>query len=271
LHYNDDDEPPPLVKRHDEDSSDDEDDDDEPPPLGKSRAEDTSDDEDDDPLLTSKSQVKSKSKRLSLRQRALLSSAHLMGHDVSNTASVYHAMNFLLLPIVSDSRASVSVTLHVHDFRGLFPKYPTKLLDGSSSGMEVLGMGQVTWEIQYFYGVKSKITTMVYCVPKANIRLFSPKVYFDEKNDGSYHMTKDMTTLTLGDGTHMVFHNQSGNKLPMMLTSRHFNNLTTTVGLTLENTTMLADITVADEVNRNLTAAKKELLLWHWKIGHADI
>jgi hypothetical protein len=33
---------------------------------------------------------------------------------------------------------------------------------------------------------------------------------------------------------------------------------------------MLANLTVADEVNHNLTAARKELLLWHWKLGHAE-
>jgi hypothetical protein len=34
---------------------------------------------------------------------------------------------------------------------------------------------------------------------------------------------------------------------------------------------MLANLTVADEVNQNLTEAKKELLLWHCKLRHADM
>jgi hypothetical protein len=150
-------------------------------------------------------------------------------------------------------------------------KFPTKYLDGLSSKAEVLGMGKVTWEVQDFYGVKRAITTMAYYVPAANIRLFSPKVYFDEQNGGSYHMKKGMTTLTLGDGTPLTFPYQPGSKLPMMLTSSHFNNPTTKSGLTFEDTNMLANLTVADEVNHNLTAAKKELLLLHWKLGHADM
>jgi hypothetical protein len=77
-------------------------------------------------------------------------------------------------------------------------------------------MGKVTWEVQNFYGVT--ITTMASYVPAANIRLFSPKVYFDEQNGGSYHMEKGMTTLTLVDGTHLTFHYQPLSKLPMMLT-----------------------------------------------------
>jgi hypothetical protein len=173
--------------------------------------------------------------------------------------------------IVIDSGASVSITPHVRDFRGPFQKCPTKSLDGFSSKTEVLGMGKVTWEVQDFYGVKRTVTTIAYYVPAANIRFFSPKVYFDEQNGDSYHMKKGLTTLTLGDGTPLKFPYQPGRKLPMMLTSSHFNNPTTKSGLTLEDTNMLASLTVADEVNQNLTAAKQELLLWHWKLGHADM
>jgi hypothetical protein len=79
-------------------------------------------------------------------------------------------------------------------------------------------------------------------------------------------MKKGMTRLTLGDGTPMTLPYQPGSKLPMMLTSSHFNNPTTKIGLTFEDTNMLANLTVADEDNHNLTAAKKELLLWHWKL-----
>jgi hypothetical protein len=49
-------------------------------------------------------------------------------------------------------------------------------------------MGKVTWEAQDFYNVKRTITKMVYYVRTDNIRLFSPEVYFDEQNGGSYHM-----------------------------------------------------------------------------------
>jgi hypothetical protein len=80
-----------------------------------------------------------------------------------------------------------------------------------------------------------------------------------------------MTILSLGDGTPLTFPYQPGSKLPMMLTSSHFKNPTTNIGITFEDTNMLANLTVADEVNHNLTAAKKELLLWHRKLGHADM
>jgi hypothetical protein len=113
---------------------------------------------------------------------------------------------------------------------------------------------------------------MAYYVPKSNIRLFYPRVFFDEQNDWSYHMAKNTTTLTLGDKTPMVFSYQPGKNLPMMLKSSHFNNPTTSVCLIFEDTTnMLAKLTVANEVKQNLTAAKKELLMWLWKLGRADM
>jgi hypothetical protein len=132
-------------------------------------------------------------------------------------------------------------------------------------------MGKVTGEVQDFYGVKRTIPMMAYYVPTANIRLFSPKVYFDEQNGGSYHMEKGMTRLTLGDGTPLMFPYPPGSKLQMMLTSSDFNNPINKIGITFEDTNMLANVTVADEVNHNLTAAKNELLLWHWKLGHTDM
>jgi hypothetical protein len=112
-------------------------------------------------------------------------------------------------------------------------------------------------------------STLMYSA--ANIRLFSPKVYFDEQNGGSYHIEKGMTPLTLGNGTPLTCTYQPGSKLSMMLTSSHFNNPTTKIGLTFEDTNMLANLTVADEANQNLTAAKKEFLLWYWNLGHADM
>jgi hypothetical protein len=54
----------------------------------------------------------------------------------------------------------------------------------------------------------------------------------------------------------------------MILTSSHFNNPTTKVGLAFEYNNMLANLTVADEVNQNLTAAKMNFL---YGIGIPDM
>ena len=50
------------------------------------------------------------------------------------------------------------------------------------------------------------------------------------------------------------------------------------IGLMFDDATALGDghsvhnyMSVADESNQNLTSAQKELLLWHWKLGHANL
>jgi hypothetical protein len=51
----------------------------------------------------------------------------------------------------------------------------------------------------------------------------------------------------------------------------------TTVGLTHKDVNFLAQqlnvpafLSVESEVNQNITAAHKELLKWHWRLGHAN-
>jgi hypothetical protein len=87
----------------------------------------------------------SKSKPPGSRQRALIAAARITVQYVSSTVSVYAARNHPEFPIVIDSGASVSVTPHIRDFRGLLQKCPTTSLDGLSSKTEVLGMVKVKW------------------------------------------------------------------------------------------------------------------------------
>ena len=114
--------------------------------------------------------------------------------------------------------------------------------------------------------------TEAYYVPEANIRLFSPQMYFHEQQKGQLVMNHSNTTLTLADGSTLVFPYNSQNNLPLMLPSPNRN-----VGLTFEDACILGDgfsarnfMSVADETNQNLTASQKELLVWHWKLGHAN-
>jgi hypothetical protein len=107
------------------------------------------------------------------------------------------------------------------------------------------------------FGNKRKIRTTVYYVPEASIRLFSPQTYY-------------RTTLTLKDGSRIDFPYQENN-LPLMLTDDHFTTKALTVGLTFEDATVMATLDVTDEMNQNLTAPQRELMLWHQKWAHCNI
>jgi hypothetical protein len=56
-----------------------------------------------------------------------------------------------------------------------------------------------------------------------------------------------------------------------MLNDEPFTKKALTVGLIFEDTTFMATLDVTDEMNQNLTAPQRELILWHKKWAHYDI
>jgi hypothetical protein len=56
-----------------------------------------------------------------------------------------------------------------------------------------------------------------------------------------------------------------------MLTDEHFTRKALTVGLTFEDDTVMATMDVTEEINQNLTAQQRELMLWHQKWAHCDL
>jgi hypothetical protein len=124
--------------------------------------------------------------------------------------------------------------------------------------------------VREMLGNKRKISTTAYYVPEASIRLFSPQTYFKEKKAGSLHITHDLTTLTLKDGSQLYFPYQEKN-LPLMLTDEHFTRKALTVGLTFEDATVMATMDVNEEMNQNLTSPQRELMFWNQKWAHCDL
>jgi hypothetical protein len=73
--------------------------------------------------------------------------------------------------------------------------------------------------------------------------------------------------MTLHNGSILTFP-FADNNIPYMLTDWQ-----PVVGITFQDQSILTDskmvnMSVAAETNQNLTNAQKELLTWHWKLGH---
>jgi hypothetical protein len=194
----------------------------------------------------------------------------ITGDAVSATASVYSSHKDDCVPIVIDTGASVSVTLVLTDFLGPLCPCATANLKGISGRTEVIGEGTVNWMVRYMFGNEREIITTAYYVPEASICLYSPQTYFKENKAGSLHITHDKKTLTLKDGSQLDFPYQENN-LPLMLTDEHFTRKVLTVGLMFEDTTVMATMDVAKEMNQNLTAPQRELMLWHQKWAHCNL
>ncbi len=181
------------------------------------------------------------------------------------------------IPIVIDTGASVSLSPNKSDFIGPIEACTTSELQGLSSTIKCEGMGWVDWTIRDLYGVTRRLRTRAYYVPDAQIRLFSPQKYFQEHKAGSLLLTWQNSLLTLCDGTQMTFPYNSGNSLPLMLPDSCF--AMHVMGSNFEESHFLNDssqnetilMSVAEETNQNLSNAEKEVLRWHWKLGHANM
>jgi hypothetical protein len=214
-----------------------------------------------------------------LLTRPLPTYSALLYDGASNTvlecaACDEHRIDPALYPICIDSGASVSITPNPTDFvTGI---QPTTLVDlkGLEGMTSVHGEGIVEWKVYDLFNTVRVIRTKAYFVPGVTIRLFSPQTYFKEGNSGSFHMSHDGTTLTIHDGTSLVFPYNHDMNLPLMLpyTQQQATPCLTKLDLSalsaLPGTVSVAHSTVADETNQNITRAQKELLLWHWRFGH---
>ena len=189
-------------------------------------------------------------------------------------------------PIVIDTGASISVSPNLSDFVDGVSEAHVQDLKGLNHTTKVCGMGMVEWTVYDVRDSIRTIRTMAFYVPDATIRLFSPQTYFHEGGEtGHLHCDKDRAVLRLNDEFELIFPYNFETNLPFMLPATHMSMKScacpkrekATVGLTYEDVTLFSDpdalmglMTVADEANQNLTATQKELLQWHWKLGHCN-
>ncbi|KAG7361170.1 hypothetical protein IV203_036270 [Nitzschia inconspicua] len=180
---------------------------------------------------------------------------------------VLHTTDPSCVPVVVDTGASVNLTPFASDFVGPIQPPDLKSLQGLGSSSDVVGQGLVEWQIRDVFGNVKTIRTKAYLVPSAPVRLMSPQTYFREGEAGELRVDHLKAELTLHDGSVLTFP-FAENMLPYMLPDWQ-----PVVGVTLQDHSVLCDqplihMSVADETNQNLTSAQKELLKWHWKLGH---
>jgi hypothetical protein len=184
---------------------------------------------------------------------------------------VLEAVDDSKIPIVVDTGASISITPNVTDFIGQIRKASCESLQGLGDSSKVSGEGIIEWQIRDVLGTVRTVRTHAYLVKSAQVRLFSPQTYFKEleSSNASLYVDYQRTELTLHDGSILTFP-FADNNIPYMLTDWQ-----PIVGITIQDQPMMTDsksinMSVAHETNQNLTRAQKELLTWHWKLGHCN-
>lgn len=163
--------------------------------------------------------------------------------------------------VLWDTGATLSVSAHKEDFIGVITPTATKqVMKGIAKGLNISGMGEIAYKLLMDDNSTVTITTPAYYVPLANRRIFSPQAYFQNtgKSCGSTQNHEGITLL-VGDKEKKIPYNTINN-LPTFYAHN----------LDLPHLDATAQVCVSDDDNQNLSAAQKELLRWHFRLGHLN-
>jgi len=179
--------------------------------------------------------------------------------------------------LIWDSGASLSITHDPNDFEGPIQVSPSgTYLSGISNGLAIQGQGTVAW---HFVDASDRIQTLrlpAFYVPKCNERLLSiasvsqvyPSAIISMHNQGAI-MTLDL----------------NGNSIAIPARINPTNNLPTSTNYilsppstptchdchTFANIPSVAALSSVSPANYNLSEAEKELLRWHFRLGHISM
>jgi Reverse transcriptase (RNA-dependent DNA polymerase) len=187
--------------------------------------------------------------------------------------STIHLGDTSYFPIIWDTGASVCLTYDPTDFIGpIEPPPTTMVLKGLGSGLTITGTGMVNWYLLVGNGSTRKFTVRAYLVPSATNRLLSPQSYLQSTYPNGQ---PDSRSSESWGGTESHFWLRGHESLPDILVPYdNHNNLPISYGL---NSKLLKDrenevnSCITEDRNQNLTPSQKELLKWHFKLGHASL
>jgi hypothetical protein len=205
----------------------------------------------------------------------LFSTQHRSLCVASTSKSVYLGLNAADAPIVIDYGASLSIFPHRGDFVG-DKEQLNSTIQGISTVTKIAGVGTVHWTFKDVLGTIKIIEIRAYYIPDAGVRLFSPQVYSQEQQAGSYLMTSTNTVFTTADGCVLTLGYQLGSNLPMVpppavcALSRVNHSRVNLSFEDIPSNSVACSLSVVDKENQNLSAPEKELLEEHWKKCHVD-
>ena len=168
--------------------------------------------------------------------------------------------------VIWDSGASVTITPNKDDFDGPILKPSTiTQLKGIAKGLRIEGQGHVKWSFHDIFGNLRTLTLPAYYVPKVRVRLLSTTSLLQQYNGESIKVEAHQLTLSgiPGDPTRamVVAHVNPDNNLPTSEAHRQ-------VDIPKAAECLNATITAVNESNLNLSEPEKELLRWHYRLGH---
>ena len=178
------------------------------------------------------------------------------------------------LTVVWDTGASCSVTPTKSDFKpGTYQPCANVVVQGLAQGSQIEGVGVVSWILSADDGTLRTFEHEAAYVPASRRRLLSPQSWIRQEAKRSGHresFTVDDESFSLSG--HPTLPPISGtlnanNKLPETSFQRLPETYCAPAGILHRSTQALASC-VTETKNTNLLPSQKELLRWHFRLGH---
>ena len=134
-------------------------------------------------------------------------------------------------------------------------------MGGIAGGLKVVGKGKTQFEFVTAKGKIIRIARDAYHVPDLPVDLVPPQKIMRTAKDGWFKINGDAARLEFRNGNVISAPFDPVTRLPM------FHTFVDASKAALELETSLYSC-VTEESNQNLTRAKKEMLRWHWRLGH---
>ena len=164
--------------------------------------------------------------------------------------------------IVFDTGASVSISNTLSDFVRWDEKTDVPALQGITSQAPVQGSGTVRWTLSDDNNRSHIIETFAFYVPTVKVRLLSPQRVLQRYAQGAFVLKPSHTTFYFDSASPLTFTqlDKGLTGLPIASLRRRSEHSW------LDAAHLGADI--VSPSNRNLSPSQKELLAWHYKLGH---
>ena len=167
--------------------------------------------------------------------------------------------------LLIDSGASCCVTHEKGDFVTELRQFDRpRVLGGLANGIPIEGIGEVAWTFEMDDGKYRTLKVETCYVPLAGRRLLSPQSC-DQQNtevgmDFSINGKRGIITMR-NNGDVLTCSLDPTTNLPIAVGLSGY-----TVGQKMEE----LNLCITEEANQNLTEAQKELLRWHFRLGHLN-
>jgi hypothetical protein len=169
-----------------------------------------------------------------------------------------------VFPILIDSGASICITHMASDFVTpiVAPSQP-QIIGGLAHGLPIEGRGYVDWTFLMDEGTFRVFRILVCYVPKANRRLLSPQAVDQQGRDPvRFLIDGKIGILQCKRGTGQVTSSlDPRTNLPFYSCIN---------GSELSRRQIELNSCITEESNQNLSESQKELIKWHFRLGHLN-